>query len=348
MKNFKQRLRHWREDISDSMNSGRWLRLCASVVAIYLVIALLLGMVWSRKPSDFDVIEATIALQHEPQPSLVTGSVTTATTMMLLDTLLNKSGGYISNDAMPPGLWLDNMPNWEYGVVQQVRDMSKALREGFARSQSQSSEDANLARADSRFNFSTESWILPSTESMYKEGYKGLEAYFLSLSDVDNSQAQFFARADNLNLWLDMVSKRLGSTSQRLSASVGQKRVNTDLAGDAAATQSTPSAKDIEVKTPWYEVDDVFFQARGTTWALLHLLKAVEVDFAGVLEKKNATASLQQIIRELELAQQGYYSPVVLNGGGYGMLANHSLIMASYVSRANAGVIELKTLLTQG
>ncbi len=41
-------------------------------------------------------------------------------------------------------------------------------------------------------------------------------------------------------------------------------------------------------------------------------------------------------------------SPVVLNGEGYGIFANHSLVMASYISRANAGVIDLRDLLEQG
>ncbi len=39
---------------------------------------------------------------------------------------------------------------------------------------------------------------------------------------------------------------------------------------------------------------------------------------------------------------------MVLNGDGFGMLANHSLVMANYLSRANAGMIELRRLLEQG
>jgi hypothetical protein len=40
--------------------------------------------------------------------------------------------------------------------------------------------------------------------------------------------------------------------------------------------------------------------------------------------------------------------PVVLNGGGYGLTANHSLVMANYLARANAAVINLRELLDQG
>jgi hypothetical protein len=124
--------------------------------------------------------------------------------------------------------------------------------------------------------------------------------------------------------------------------------VNTDLGGDSAAQQSTYSPGELEVKTPWMEIDDVFYEARGTSWALIHFLKAIELDFKDVLEKKNALVSVRQIIRELEATQQSVWSPIILNGDGMGLLANHSLVMASYISRANAGIIDLRELLSKG
>ncbi|NNL56985.1 MAG: DUF2333 family protein, partial [Pseudomonadales bacterium] len=133
-----------------------------------------------------------------------------------------------------------------------------------------------------------------------------------------------------------------------LSASVGQKRLNTDLAGEPGAQKSTATADELLIKTSWYEIDDVLYEARGTSWALVHCLKAVEIDFVDVLQKKNALVSLRQIIRELEATQQTIWSPVILNGSGFGLFANHSLVMASYVSRANAGIIDLRELLTKG
>ena len=67
-----------------------------------------------------------------------------------------------------------------------------------------------------------------------------------------------------------------------------------------------------------------------------------------MLEKKNALVSVQQIIRELEATQDPLWSPMVLNGEGFGVLANHSLVMANYISRANAAIIDLRQLLEQG
>ena len=81
---------------------------------------------------------------------------------------------------------------------------------------------------------------------------------------------------------------------------------------------------------------------------MIHILKSVEVDFVFTLQDKNALVSLRQSIRELESTQQAVWSPVILNGSGFGFLANHSLVMASYMSRANAQIIDLIRLLEQG
>jgi hypothetical protein len=225
---------------------------------------------------------------------------------------------------------------------------TKANREAFSRSQSQSTEDPDLAMAEPRLHIDHNSWAVPWPESEYAEGQQYFRNYLERLADSQSPDAQFFARADNLRYWLSTVETRLGSLSQRLSASVGQRRINTDLSGDAAGRQSTQNAIEIDVKTSWLEIDNVFYEARGTTWALLHFLKAVEVDFADVLNRKNAITSLQQIIRELEMSQQPVNAPVIVNGEGFGLLANHSLVMASYISRANAAIIDLRELLSQG
>lgn len=322
-------------------------RSVTAAVLAYVVIILGLGFYWSMTPDPFDVVENRSKYLKSTSES-VTGAATTAALLEVTRLLLEKNGGYISNDITPPGVFLDNMPNWEYGVLIQSRDLARALREVFSRSQSQSQEDVDLTLAEPRINFQNSSWALPATESEYQDARRYLQAYLDRLPKSGEDSAQFYARADNLSFWLGMIEKRLGSLSQRLSASVGQKRINTDLAGDAAATQSTSETEEFLVKTPWNEIDDVYYESRGAAFALLHFLKAAEVDFADVLEKKNATVSLRQIIRELEATQQTVWSPVILNGSGFGIWANHSLVMASYLSRANAAIIDLRELLAQG
>jgi len=101
-------------------------------------------------------------------------------------------------------------------------------------------------------------------------------------------------------------------------------------------------------QTPWIKIDDVFWEARGATWALVHLLKAVEHDFSDVLADKNATETMQRVIHELEKAITPIWSPMILNGDGFGILANYSLTMATYITRANAATLDLRDIMMRG
>lgn len=347
MSALTDRLGSWGTSLSGfasrlSPGAGVGSRIGLTIAVILLVLLVGVSWYWSREPEPL-----WVNWEQAGQPA-VRGYATVDTLIGVARTMMEKPGGYLSNDIAPPGVFLDNIPNWEFGVLVQVRDLARVLRNDYSRSQSQSLEDPDLARAEPSFNFDSESWILPTTESKYREGVRYLERYRQQLVDAGDPNAQFFARADNLREWLVVVEKRLGDLSQRLSASVGQRRVNTELAGDPAAATATPRPGELVVKTPWLLIDDIFFEARGAAWALVHFLRAAEYDFADVLDDKNAAVSLRQIIRELEASLAPIRSPIILNGGGFGIFANHSLVMASYLSRANSAVIDLRELLAQG
>ncbi|MCP4988563.1 MAG: DUF2333 family protein [Colwellia sp.] len=308
-----------------------------------------IGVYWSSEPALINIhAEVTQAAKAENVAPVV-GYTTTTALIRVSEALLHKPGGYLSNDIMPPSLFLDNMPAWEFGVLEMVRDMALVMRKDFSRSQSQSLVNQHLLEAQPRFNIDSTSWAVPSAESEYSEAIKQLYAYRSALvSSNGSTEAQFYARADNLRAYIEEVQKRLGSYSHRLSLSVGRDQVNTDLAGDKPAKQSSQGDSHLQLKTNWWKIDDVFYEARGATWALLQLLRAIEIDFNSVLENKNAKISLQQIIRELEASQESFWSPMILNGSGFGFVANHSLVMANYISRANAALIDLNELLTKG
>ncbi|MEO8672951.1 MAG: DUF2333 family protein [Tahibacter sp.] len=326
-----------------------WLfRVIGGVLACLVLAMLALMWWWDSEPASLDVSRLAEQRASARQQKTVTGSLTTTALIASVETLLNKPGGYLSNDRFPPGVFMDNIPNWEFGVLTASRDLARVLRNDFSRSQTQSTEDPDLQEADPLLSSPNDRWLLPSSESQYQKAIGHLDGYLARLSDNDDSNAQFYARSDNLSDYLQTVSSRLGSLSQRLSASVGQLRLDTDLAGDAHAQQSTPSAGARIVQTPWLQIDDVFYESRGYCWALLQQLHAIERDFGPVLRDKNAVVSIQQVVRELEESQKGLSSPVVLNGRPFGFFANHSLVMANYVSRANAAIIDLRKLLERG
>lgn len=307
-------------------------------IALAAILVLLLGLTlyWSQEPEPLSVDYS------EDRP---VGYATTDVLIRTVRTLLDKPGGYLHNDVMPPSVLMDNIPAFERGAVIQIRDLARVLRNDIGRAQSQSRENPDLAEAEPLFNYSYDRWLWPSTESRYRDGIDALVSY---REGLDGDDAQFFARADNLRSYLEVVEKRLGGLTHQLSASVGQTAPGLNLAGDSGTPGAAPARDEIPDQTPWMKIDDVFYEARGSAWALLNFMRAIETDFESVLRDKNALVSLRHVVQALEASQQEMSSPVVLNGGGFGLFANHSLVMASYLSRANAAVIDLRELLAQG
>jgi len=335
-------------DSQTSKRSNSILKISLLCALAYALLVGTLGWWWDKEPDSLDVLESASQQAIKLNTQMTTGFISTSTFLSITETLMNKRGGYLSNDIFPPGVLMDNIPEWEFGALTLIRDTARIFRNDFSRSQSQSAENPILAEAEGRFFFNNNSWIFPQTESEYQEGTELFKKYLVNLGDRGESETQFYSRADNLEKWLATLETRLGSLSLRLSASVGKRQLDTSLSGDAASTQSTEAPRDAFVKTPWLKLDNVFYETRGYCWASLHMLQAIEIDFADVLDKKAARVSLQQIIRELEGTQGPLWSPIILNGEGLGLLANHSLVMASYVSRANAAIIDLRNLLTKG
>jgi hypothetical protein len=343
-----------------SDKKGRGLRSMLLTLVVLVVIALFgLGLYWSVQPQPFNVTENAIELAgadvisagDEPS-SVVPGAAVVSSIIRVASTLLDKPGGFLHNDMTPPGVVIDNMPNWEYGLLTEVRDSVRSLRNDFSRSQTQSIENQYLQKADSDFNFSAEAWLIPAAEEMYKDGVLMLEQYLEGLKSGRDPSARFYTRADNLRAYLQVVEKRLGSYGQRLAASVGDPELTAAIGSTFQPGSDAESADGDEQpkadNTPWNEIDDIFYEARGYSWALYHMMNAIQIDFRDVLKQKNAEVSMQQIIRDLEMAIVLKYSPIVLNGHGFGVLANHSLVLASYLGRANAAVIDLRVLLERG
>ena len=152
-------------------------KLLIAIPVVLIVITLGMMYWYNNEPDLFDPVERARAYALEHNHADVTGSTTTSALLEVVDVMLNKRGGYLSNDIMPPWLFLDNVPNWEFGVLTQVRDLARILRNDFSRSQTQSTEDPDLSRADPLFHYTSDRWLLPTTEGKYTEGMEYLERY---------------------------------------------------------------------------------------------------------------------------------------------------------------------------
>ncbi|KJG00908.1 DUF2333 family protein [Photobacterium angustum] len=297
-----------------------------------------LSVYWSFEPDTFNPDSYAAEQAKLNHQTLTTGYETTTTLIHISELLINKSGGFLTNDKLPPSLLMDNMPAWETGVLTQVRDMALVLKDNLSRPQNESHIDSDLKEAQPALNINSHSWNFPSAESEYQNAIDALTRYRDRLS-TSRHPAQFYSRDDNLVAWLEVVQKRLGTISQDLGSSVGEPQLIMDR--EAEGKEVSLNAP----KTSWFKIDNVFYESRGSTWAILLLMKAMKHDFKPLLEEEKATVMIDQIIRELEATQETVWSPMILNGMGFGLLPNHSLIMANYVSRAQAGTVDLINLL---
>ncbi|MDW7745086.1 DUF2333 family protein [Halomonas sp.] len=288
------------------------------LLVIYLVVCLGLGIWWSRTPAGFDVEQAVAEQRGAASGSpAARGAVTTAGLMTLVETLLEKPGGYLRNDIAPPGLWLDNMPAWELGVLDQARRLARSLP-----AMEQSSAPV-LEGVQERLMGDSRDWLYPSTEKRLEQALEELGDYLAALGE--GGDAGFGDQGEGLAAWLEAITGSLDDLGLRLSASIGSRDELRDLDIDAEA---------LPTRTPWYRVDEVFFEARGQAWALMHLLEAVQRDQADVLASAGVTERWEQLVAELQRSQRRLWSPLVLNGSGFGIFANHSLVLANHMVRA--------------
>ena len=79
-------------------------------LAVAVAVFFGLAIYWSIPPDIFDVREVALRQSANDPKKLVPGAVTTATLIEVTTTLLEKRGGFLSNDINPVSLWLDNMP----------------------------------------------------------------------------------------------------------------------------------------------------------------------------------------------------------------------------------------------
>ncbi|MGZ8095440.1 MAG: DUF2333 family protein [Methylosarcina sp.] len=316
-----------------------------------LTIILILGAWWGGEPEQFNIQEEALERAKITKTTdIPLGYTFTNTLAHIAEVLLHKSGGYITNDVAPPGFFLDNISSFEYGSLVMLRDATSALRNHFARDQSQSDEDPDLKVAEPYFYYENDSWALPSTEAEYQKGVDALHEYMSRLQKWGGKvkRAQFYARADNLWQYTEVVIKRLGNLSTRLSASTAGAEIIPGLTViEPEANIRNPKVSAL-AQTPWLEIDNVFYEARGSSWALLHILKAIKYDFHDILLDKRAMNTVDIMIKSLENAMAPILSPMILNGSGYGLFANYSLTMATYIARANASALDLRDIMNRG
>jgi len=197
-----------------------------------------------------------------------------------------------------PGVLLDNMPNYQTGIVAAVQRFGVSVRDRLARARGSSQADADLTRAMGLLAYPGNVWVwnpanswapTATTESQYRQAVAALRAYNGRLA---SGEATLELRADNLLESLDAIASDLGSTSGAIYQAIDLSR------------------------NRWldFTADDLFYTAKGQLYAYYILLRELGLDYADVIRERGAASSWTEMLDSFRLAAT--LQPwVVVNGG---------------------------------
>ncbi|PRY22108.1 hypothetical protein CLV78_10732 [Aliiruegeria haliotis] len=245
------------------------------------------------------------------------GSAAVASAAALIRRELDVNGWTPNDPPIAPAAVLDNMPNFQTGVIEAVGRFSFEMLDQIARTRGSSSDDPDLERATGFLQFPPDIWIwepsrslLPSvsSETQYRQGLAALERYNARLARGD---AVFEQRADTL-----------AATLSRISADLGAQTAQLERAQDTGRWIFSSHA------------DDVFYHNKGMLHGYHVLLSGLGYDFDRIIRERNLGPIWNQVLDGLQQGAQ-LRPLVVLNGDrDRSIFANHLALQGFYMKRA--------------
>jgi len=228
-----------------------------------------------------------------------------------------------------PGAILDNMPNYQRGIIQALRRFALEMTDQIGRARGSSQADADLERARSLLNYSSDVWVwdldvsfwpTAPSDQQYLAARDALLSYNRRLAA---GTAVFDRRADNLLATLDRIAKDLGSTSAALEQRVEQH-----------------SGGLID-----FEADDRFYRTKGELYAYALLMRELGKDFEPLLVERGLQKLWADMLGNL-FAGAGLQPWVVVNGAPDSQgLPSHLVAQGFFLLRARSQMFEISDIL---
>lgn len=249
----------------------------------------------------------------------------------LINREVNKHGWTANAPWFWPTALLDDMPNYQKGIVEALGRFAFEMTDQIGRARGTSEADLDLQSAAGLLQYPPDVWVwdpsvsiwpTATSTSQYRKAMKSLRQYNQRLA---SHQAVFDTHTDNLQYTLDRIAADLGSSS--------------------AAIQDH-----LEHKSGWpfdATSDDVFYTTKGQMYAYYIVLKGLQADFADVIRQRDLGkpwASMMESFRNgISLKPM-----VVLNGAPDSDVFACTLCGEGfYVARARAQLREIKDILQQ-
>jgi len=247
---------------------------------------------------------------------------------------------WLPNDLFWPTALLDNMPNFQLGVLEVVRYNGRVLRDNLSRMRTTDRLDPSAEAAFTNLSNDPLKWWFPSAESKWKAGLAQLETYHRNLL---SGKSHFYPRADNLIELLNQYLSLMGGVNTRL---INAPRDLKSTLGVEEQKDKTSPAPTVDIDIPWRQIDDNFYYAQGVAYALHESFRAIRVDFHDVLTDKNSANLVDKI---LEILGRCDFEPlIVFNGDPDSIFANHSLNLSGIFNDARQKMNSLTVALMQG
>jgi hypothetical protein len=305
-----------------------WRRLWRPVLIVFvflLVVYYPLGMLWFHKIDD----DVAYPLPDNTVPNGASRAVAMAAA--LIDREVNVNGWVANDPFFKPSSLLDNMPNFQQGIVAALGRFAFELTDQLGRSRGSSQADPDLQNAAGRLQYSGSVWVwdprtslLPSatSEQVYRSGHTSLLSYNRRLAE---GQAVFERRADNLMATLDRVANDLGSSSAVLERQIAEH-----------------SGEFMD-----FHADDVFYAVKGQVYAYYLVLRELRGDFAGIVRDRDVGTVYDNMLASLRDGA-ALRPAVVFNARpDSSMMPNHLTAMGFYLLRARVQLREVTNILSK-
>ena len=207
------------------------------------------------------------------------GSHAVAISIALIDREVNQHG-WVSNDPVfKPGAMLDNMANFQTGVISAIARFSYELVDQLGRTRGSSVVDTDLQEVSGLLQYAGDIWWWnPSTSLMpvatsEQQYNKAMEQLIVYNERLARGAAVFEKRSDNLLATLDRISLDLGASSASI---------------DNYVKSGFGCVLDLGA-------DDLFFNVKGQAYAYRLILKALRKDFAEIIETRDIASSWDEM-----------------------------------------------------
>ncbi len=302
---------------------SRWLPVTAVIVVLVFGLYYPVGMLIAHKVDD--------RLDYEiPAAELpVGGSRSVALASALIDREVNRNGWVANDPFFMPGSMLDNMPNYQLGMIHALGRFAFQMVDQIGRTRGSSQTDRDLQEAAGLLQYSGTKWIfdfstslLPTAKS--EDQYRKARAALLAHNQrLVAGQAVFERRADNLQATLERIALDIGSASAAIDRRV---RDGSDMMLD-------------------WEGDDVFYSVKGQMYAYYLLLRELKQDYPNLVRDRELGGTWDQMLESFAAAA-GLKPLVVSNARpDVVILPNHLASMGFYVERTRTQIYEIVNIL---